>query len=417
MKSLNKKSLLTYIFLVFGQLIVAQQYKFRSSIDTVHQTGFYKIIISPEISAHCKIGFSDIRIIDSTRQEIPFIVRNSFPRFDSVHYMFIEFPIIKNELTDSGKSILIIKNQLAGSLYELSLLIKNASVNRLVSLSGSNDKKKWFIIDDKIVIQESHEFTKDSYLQSLQFPVATYKYLKLVINNAGTDPLDIQKAGFYVPGIHEPGINPYTQNPIPSFTQKDSSDKKTYIKVINTNNVQFDNVEIKIEGSAFYSRKAELYLPFSNSITDKISSVPVASFLLQSNTGARFDITKQKTQLFYIVINNNDNPPLKISGIVTRQLQNEIVAYLEKGKQYSLLTDNPAASQPDYDLEKFRDSISTTIDPIKTGVLLENNKPTTIAAETKTTSKTWLWIIISLAGLLLTFFTFRLSKDINKSGM
>jgi hypothetical protein len=412
---LNKYLLQVCLLLLSAQLVVAQQYK--ASIDTVHQSGFYKIIILPEISAHCNKDFSDIRVVDSAGQQVPFIVRNSFPRFDSSRIIFIEFPILKNELTDSGKSMVVVENKLPGTLYELSLLIKNASVSRLAILSGSNDATHWYIIDDKVVIQESHEYKKDSYVQSLQFPVAAYKYLKLLINNAGTDPLNIIKTGFYEQETTDAGISPYVQNPVPSFTQCDSSNGKSYIKVINLNKIQFDDIDIQVTGSKFFSRKAEVILPLNDSTVDKLSEEPVASFLLQSNKKTAADISKQKAKVFYIVITNNDNPPFKINSIITRQIQNEIVTYLEKGKQYDLLLDNPAATQADYDLEKFRDSIPASIDSLKIGVIKAIKKTMNVPVESKPDNKKWIWLAIVLAGLVLTFFTYRLSKDINKSGI
>ena len=51
------------------------------------------------------------------------------------------------------------------------------------------------------------------------------------------------------------------ENPLPmSFTQRDSSNGKSYIKVISPNNLQFDNIEIQVTGAAnFFHEKAEVY--------------------------------------------------------------------------------------------------------------------------------------------------------------
>ena len=56
--------------------------------------------------------------------------------------------------------------------------------------------------------------------------------------------------------------------------------------------------------------------------------------------------------------------------------------------------------------------------PLKIGAITAVKKTTDIAeTKSKPNDKKWIWLAIVLAGLVLTFFTYRLSKDINKSGI
>ncbi len=412
---LNKIILLTGVYIISCQWLIAQSYKYSCTTDTIPESGFYKIPVTPELSARCKTDFSDIRITDIKNQQVPYVIRNSYPYLKNTS--FVDYPVIKNELIDSGRSLIIIENKMQEKLYQLFLVLKNTAVNRFATLSGSNDKNNWFIIDEKILIRESHELTTDHYVQSIQFPLSDYRFFKLVVNNAGTDPLHIEKTGVYI----ETGLpynknhaTSYTQNPQPIITQKDSLNGKSYIKINQSNKFQFDNVDISITGPVFFARKAELYMSLNDNNDNKLESSPFASFLLQANASHLFNVPRQKATSFYLVITNNNNPPLQVENIDTRQFANEIVAYFEKGKQYHLLLDDPSAIKANYDLEKFRDSIPANIAAIHIGIITENKN--TSSDEPQSNSKKWIWVSIIIAGMVLAFFTYRLSSDIKKSG-
>jgi hypothetical protein len=100
--------------------------------------------------------------------------------------------------------------------------------------------------------------------------------------------------------------------------------------------------------------------------------------------------------------------------VSTEQHINNIVTYLEKGKQYSLLTDNDMANEPDYDLAIFRDSIPKNIDSIGIGsfVKIEQKKPDYVK---DTNHKWWLWPSIIAAILMLTFLSWKLMGDMKKN--
>ena len=82
-------------------------------------------------------------------------------------------------------------------------------------------------------------------------------------------------------------------------------------------------------------------------------SYPLTEIRVSSTSTIAQPLPLVRTKDFYIVVSNEDNPPLEITAIRTFQPRRELVAYLEKGKSYQLVFDDPKAPKPNYDLNEF----------------------------------------------------------------
>ena len=389
--------------------INAQQFKYTAALDEVGISGFYAIPISPLLSSFIKTDFSDLRIADQNDRWVPHILQQGNSTLEE--HLFTSFPILQNTVNDSGKNLLVVENTKPGGINNLKLVLKNAAVNRSAILSGSYNRQDWYIIDDNIMISRSHEAIKDEYVQEINLPLIKYRYLKLVVDNIHNDPLLITKAGFYaLPNYKKPAA--YQVNPAPLFTQKDSNNY-SYIEVKQENNYQFDKISIRASGARFYSRDVQICLPDYG-----VNKIPrpgfvIGNFKLTPAVTIVYYLSKTNAPLFYIVIKNGDNPPLKVENIRTELQTVSLVAYLEKGKKYNLAFGDSIAAFPDYDLQAFKDSI-TIQRKLKYGNIhvITKNK-----ANTNSNNKNWwIWPSIIIAGLVLASLTFRLTADINKAG-
>ncbi|MCW3111527.1 MAG: hypothetical protein JWQ09_6033 [Segetibacter sp.] len=383
----------------------AQQFKYTAALDKIKEAGFYAIPISPELSAYTRTDFADIRIADNKKQWVPHILKPAITPASGE--MFTEFPILLNTVTDSGKNLLIVKNTKAGGIDNLKVFLKNAAVNRTAVVSGSNDQHNWYIIDDNIPIGRSNETTQDEYLQEIIFPMAKYTFLKIVIDNSHNDPLLITRIGYFARTFSDRPVMEQ-ENPTPFYSQKDSNNR-SYIEVRQNALYQFDRVLLNVTGSKFYSRDVSIYLPTNTRIRAAKHPIELGSFKLMSALPAIFELPRTKALLFFIVINNGDNPPLKIEKVILQQQPVSLIAYLEENKNYNLVFGDSLASFPDYDLQIFKDSIKMpqTLNYGKVKSLKRDG-------DAKAASGNWwIWCSIILAGMLLSFLTFRLISDIN----
>ena len=392
---------------IMPQAAFTQQFKYVSELNKVDTTGFYEIIITPAISQYLKTDLSDIRIADENNQWVPHILQQSNATVSG--NLFTPFPIIENSLNDSGKNLLIIENIKTEGVNSLKLLLKNAAVNRLALLTGSNNQQDWYIIDDNISINRSYETIKDETMQEINFPLAKYRYLKLVIDNDHNEPLLISRVGFYDTPAYKKLIAPQV-NPAPVFIQKDSN-SYSYILVKQGDSYQFDEISMVTSGARYFNRDLQICLPeFDKNNMPKPGRV-IENFKLLSGTNTVFYLTRTKAALFYIIIKNGDSPPLKIDSVHTGLQQVTLVSYLEKGKRYKLLLGDSLASFADYDLQPFKDSITVK------GVLKYGSVygiPKNNFNKKGEDKNWWIWPTIILAGLVLSFLTYRLTGDIKK---
>ncbi len=417
---LNKQSImLVFCFVCFAKS-KAQNYTYSAALDTVKKSGFYKINITPQLSAHIKTDFTDIRIADEKGKWIPHLIKNSLPLFEP--FSFTEFPLLTNKVNDSGKSILIVesntnkknKENISKNISEIILFIKNASVSRNASISGSNDKNKWFIIKENILVENNYETNDNYFVTSIKFSKSDYRYFKIIIENDKADPLNVIKVGSYNYPINDNIVNDFFTNPAPVYSQNDSSNGKSYIKIKNNEAYHINKLQIRTGGVKFFKRSANIYAAKNDSTENEIGYNSLLTFEISSAGPYEFYIKNFKAKYLYLVIDNEDNPPLQIKNVETQQRITKVIAYLEKDKKYFLLLDNAAAAKPDYDLEIFKDSIPAAIDTIGFG-MLQNISASVIAAQKSNNNKWWLWPSIIIALSMLGFLTYKLLGEIKKS--
>ena len=387
----------------------AQSFKYQWKLDSVGKSGFHSILITPEISRFLRADFNDLRIVDDTNQNVLHIIKSV--GLNWAEQLFTEFPILSNTVTDSFQSVLTISNPTNQSITQLKIFLRNSSVSRPASLSGSNDNKTWYIIDDGLQLNRSFESIQDQYIQELDFPLATYKYFKLVVDNLKNDPINIVKVGSYR-SIEYRSVNPYLLNPSPIIKQKDSANE-SFVEMSWANAQHLDKLSFKIDAPKFYNRNVRIYMPQHKGGLSAGLGDLIGSFTLRSGTSNSIDFPRIKTDKLFCIIDNADNPPLKISEVKAEQVSFVAIAYLEKSKNYSLLLDNDMAGFPNYDLSAFADSIrgqSEIIKPTGDPKLIE------VVSEKKDTdsNRWWIWPALGLLILSLGFLTYRLVLDMKK---
>src|SRR5258708_684172 len=89
-------------------------FAYQAALDTIKQSGFYKITLQPDLLAKCREDLSDLRIVDKEGKFIPYVLKSDLPLFTTQN--FIEFPILfSGKLKDSSSEV-VIGNGSASSL-------------------------------------------------------------------------------------------------------------------------------------------------------------------------------------------------------------------------------------------------------------------------------------------------------------
>lgn len=407
MPSQSRSNLLIILVLVsFSafKLEAQETFKYKADLGKIEQNGFYQIALDPLLLARSNRDLSDIRIMDKKRVFIPYVSQSSLP---DTKVKFTAFRILKNARESDTTSSLIIENAENRAINRIWLNLKNSNVSRKADLSGSNDLKNWYAIDEGIVLQNAFYSVKDNYYQSLSFPPANYQYLQVLIYNQRKSPLNILQAGIF---------NNYSKGPLyqplPAahlIQKRDSSNQNTYVRLRYKENYRLDKLAFDIVSPRYFKRTVEL---FELKGKERIW-ISKAEFF----SGTRNELKiSAKGHDFEVVIHNGDNIPLKIEKIIAWQLGTSILVYLEKGMDYSLLTGNISATMPDYDLHFFSDSALSRLSDISYSNFGLN--PLYKQSDVKN-NKEWsilLWPAIASALLLLFWLARNMLKELNARG-
>lgn len=403
----NKVLLL--LILLLPVFTTAQHFQHQALLNSVKQTGFYRIPVTPELSAYMQTNFSDVRIKDDKGKVVPYIVRNHPPKWQNA--LFKPFPIVENVLNDSGNSEIIFKKDIAAPINKFWIVQRNANVLRQASVSGSNDQKNWFVIDQSVLLNDQYEILSDSNFQYIPIANSNYHFYKLVINNEKKDPLNVIHIGNYTDPGYATSLSDIS-NPDPTFSQRDSSNGYTYITVTQALTYQVSSLGFKVAGQKLFSRNIKILVVNDNAKRKKNSLTEVSNYTLSPSSINNAAVPLFKAKQFFLAIYNGDDPALEISAIHTYQPNKEIIAWLEKDKTYTLLMNAADATAPHYDLEDFRDSISAILQEVST-------KEITTSLGDKALSDTsfprkYIWLVMLGILLLLSFFTWKLSSEMRK---
>lgn len=397
-KKLFKYLLLSGMLLFFFRGRAQDIFAFEVPLDTVAQAGFYKIILTPDAVAKCKADLADLRIRDPHGQFTPYVLMSDLAL--RAGQSFSEFPILPAKKEADTSNDVQIANWSSGDVHSLLLYIRNISARRNCTLSGSDDRQKWFVIKEHIALEPASNDSEAYYIQQIDFPASNYRYFKIIQEDKGVLPVNILRAGIATQSLSH---GSYRSTPAPQIAQKDSSDHYSYITLTYREPYIIDQLELDIVGPRLYKRKARIF--------SKDESYSGATFEIDP-THHSFQVPSYKSRVLILEISNEDNAPLVVNNVVTSQLERYLLAWLQPGTEYRLQAGNAQAESPVYDLKYFIDSMRREPLEIVPGTLQAVTKQAAPPVATKDRSNVMLWVIISIVLVLLVFLSFKMLKAI-----
>lgn len=397
------KAFLTLVFSLSAVCAFAQnEFKYRADLPKIDSGNFYRINLQPALIAKSKADLSDIRISDQNGKPVPYIFGYNLPSANKKD--FAELPIVQPIINNDTLTVFRIQNVDHLNINQLYVRFRNTIVERNIDISGSDDLKQWYAIEENVALSQSAGNSTGVYEQSFNFPSSTYNFFKITINHKHREPVAILKAGIYKEQFAQPS---YTEIDGVSFSQKDS-DKVSRILIKFKDAYQVNRLSFWVAGSKFYKRNLRLY-QVTKGYRDLISESELSSQSLPSlNLSA-------KGSTFQMEINNDDNPALTVKGIKAFQLDQSLISYLEKGGQYYIQFGDSAAIAPHYDIKVFTDSLHQQLPIINHEVITANSAYQNKLIKTTSGIPSWvIWVAISIVIALLAMLTFKMTGEVKK---
>lgn len=406
---------LPILFLLISSTVRAQSFRFRARVDTVRQSGFHRILLPPNAVGRLNNTLTDIRLYDSQNQEVPYLLTLQQPTQATA---FTDYEVISRTIQPNVSTTLIIRQPGKTRINSLGVVLKNTNVGKKARLSGSSDAQNWYAIDNAIWLGPTPTSQTTTDTKLLHFPLSDYAYYRLEINDSLSTPLNILRVGNYT---QTASAGSYTLIPDISVSQRDSSDKHTYIHLTRNNPARFDKLTLWIPSATPYRRRAEVgqFITQKSKRGRRRSGTSsrfevISSFTLSSADSNAVYLHRLQAKDLYIVIANEDSPPLVVSGIRAYQLTTYLLANLTAGSVYQLRFSADNLFTPAYDITPFR-----TIKPDTLPIIGINRVTDYLVTDDNGIAfrpgSLLIWLALGLVLIVLGYLSFRMLRDMGKS--
>jgi hypothetical protein len=397
----------------------AQNFAYKAKVTAAPANNYYKIILTDNFSAVANYNFADVRLFDNDGNEIPYLLKTE--ELNTANKERKNFPF-SQVINKNGMQTIIVRNDNKVELNTLELCLANADADRELSISGSDNKQNWYVVQDHFYFTNSGKDNGIEMFRTLNFPNTNYYFYKIEINNAKRKPLQIKSIGQSATKSIDNEMQVVSGF---TYTKIDSSDKNTYIHCsINPSN-RIDKITFAIASPEMYLRKCEIFSNYK-SLQNIEESPTEKSHVEENNFSENFELNSnqngelmvnyifenKKCNSFDIVIHNNDNTPLQIKSIVAKQSKSAIIAKLDATKTYYIYAGDSNINAPNYDIVYFEKNIPNQIASLQLGPLL---KKTTITKDEYSSKKDkyLVWIGLGIISMILLYLTSNMMKKMN----
>lgn len=402
--------------IVLPTIVMGQNFAYKSKVNPVSNTNFYKITINADIAARSNATLQDLRLFDNEGTEIPYLLHKE--QISQQEAYFKTFPFTIN--TEGNKVNLIVENQQKLNINKLLFTMKNAEATRLVRISGSEDKVHWYVVKDSFNFESLANTNTPMVKKALIFPETDYSFFKIEITNGPNQaPLNIINIGN--DKVLEKQASFQLINGL-KYTIKDSN-KTTIIRCKVAPGNRIDQLRFSITAPETYMRKAVIEKITEDTYNDDYNGVSSIKKRTYSPGSFNIELSSEKPNniitsgflgtdkcdSFTIYLFNNDDVPLQIKEIKAFQLVSTITAKLEKDKSYFLYFGDSLLYQPAYDLVYFEQKIPKSIQTIECGKVLPKEQK--VKEEYNGNKDKWIvWIGLAIAGITILLLTLNMMK-------
>jgi hypothetical protein len=400
-------SLLLVVSIAYGQ-----QYNAEIRLPKIAKNGFYRITITPKVAGYLVPGFTNLRILDQSNQETPYLVREETPNRQTEKFQ--EYKLERSKTKASTE--LVLKNPERKSINNILLKIRNADVTKEASLLGSDDRKSWFAIKEKFNLLPIDGGKGTFEMRVVDFPLSNYLFYSLRISDSLSAPVNILTAGYYEASTEN---GQYDEVPGKISFSTDLKKKQSNITASFDTIQYIDRIDLTMKGKQqYFLRRASLEETRERKLKKgqiEKYQYTLDEFEVSSTHSTQLDMLGSRLRGFRIVIDNDDNPPLELVSLRAYQLNRYLITWLSSSNEYVIKIGGESLAAPSYDLRFFSDSIPKQLVSLAVGDVMVGNKQVSSSHTAFFTSKNFIWAAIIIVALLLGYMAVNLAKDVGKS--
>jgi hypothetical protein len=379
MKGSNMKKLILYVTVillisttenVFALELAEWQYRCRINLSGDNAEKYTKVDITPEIYDIAKLGLLDIRIIDSSQQQIPYLLTR--PKDIDKKHKYA--PRVINRSTDDK----------SGSLATLDFgkqTIKNCievetggnNFRRAVKVEGSNDNVTFFtLVEQGFIFAVDNK--KSSRFSNIDLPVNDYRYLRIAVEPMGTEkkrPVINEIRAFK--REKKPAAKTTAEMVRVNHTEDEKKKLSIYEYDLRFRNLPVSEIQLDIADESFYrhitvegrnaatrkvkldsednrERYREVEEYWKNLICNTIYRYISSDGKKHEKTSLPIPSGRQAYRYLKITVRNYDDRPLKLETASAKMIPHQIMFDADSSFNGWLYVGCKSAASPRYDI-------------------------------------------------------------------
>jgi len=362
--------------------------------DTPQEEAILAATFDNEVYADTRDGFPDLRVVDDRDDHVPYLVEKvTESRKHTVRETCSSRVVSLVEEEDNAIEIVVRLGDRAPAADGVTFLTPLADYERRVRVFGSSDGSDWTpLMTDGLIFDYSRYMDVDN--REIRLPKNSYRQFKVVIDDV-TDELEspwkeltrkfrggqederierttVQRRPFRIDRIElwadvareHFKSDKKADYPIAKFqVEQDAKEKRTIIDV-RSGRQPLTGLSLETSSRNF-SRRVVVQKPVPRGVsTDWVelgqATVSMVHFGNFHRERLKITFPEQRQEDYRIIIYNQDNPPLEITGVKAEGNVYRMVFLAVPGKTYRVYYGSESADKPSYDM-------ATVLAPLRKG--------------------------------------------------
>ncbi|MBC7865035.1 MAG: hypothetical protein IAF38_18825 [Bacteroidia bacterium] len=418
-------------------------------ITPVAQSNYVAVPLDAGMLALTQSNFDDYRVYqdnDGDTAEVPYL----FKWQDDVTETFTsQGNIIDRNYISGGTQYLTVEFPEQARVNQMELNISQSNFDKYVKIDCSNDNKNWKTIQSRLRIVGLNWW--DAYYRStiLNFNESSFKYFRLTISNVDWSPYKGHMGNISIDGISitynkclsasfkkteglkisrkEFRYDPSEKNdtiiygafnelpPNPKAIRNRRTDFKnplnpTELRIVLPASAYIHHIRVSSKDSGDFYRMCFInvmdnYADFKNN-----TGYIIDQHIFSSITNNTYNLGNAFGKYVLVKIYNYNNKELKDLDVEIYTQNARLICQLEQQKDYFVAYGKSNDYHPQYDLEYFQQKLPDSYNEVVLGPQQRAADAVVIKKEALIKNKMWLWIVMGVLIVFLSFFAFKLMK-------
>jgi hypothetical protein len=348
---------LIILFLLIAGLLPAQEARWTAPLPHVPVPGLYAIVLGSEFMGRSRSDLGDVRLLDPAGNEVPYVLQA--PEISRGRTVFVPFTVLRNEVLPF-RTLIEIERPEDMEMDRMHIRVRPAEVAKHLRVTGSDDGTDWYMVKDEHMVAQGSHGDPPHQVLLVNVPRSDYRYYRITLNDSLTPPMQVLDVGRYV---DEDAMAPRRVSTRSLGWVQENGPRDTRIHVWSMHPMAVDQISFSVDGTIPY-RRSGIVITWRNPGAGRSNGVRSqrleqihGSFVIASDAPNVIDVPGLRADTFMIVIDNGDDRPLRFRNIRASVEQHVMLAQLDAGVRYRLVTGNAKLPSPRYDMVHYLDQL------------------------------------------------------------